>query len=302
VAGKWRLIEKISNGGFGVVYRAVNVFDNTIYAVKVERELMQKDSALRNELRVYNNILRSDPNSSGTGIARIFHYGHVDKDYRALVMQRLGPSLEDLFQYCGRSFSLKTVLMLGEQMIQRLEYLHVRNIIHQDIKPENFMMGLANGVDGAIVYIADFGLSKDFESTPPFPHKSTAPQLPQGTTRYCSVKAHRGHLQSYRDDLECLGYVLIYFLRGGRLPWCGLRNGRPTMTDEEHARAVMQIKMSISVQKLCEGLPEEFARYFEHICALRYGEVPRYAYLRGLFWELYRSRGYAQDNVYDWSI
>lgn len=135
-------------------------------------------------------------------------------------MDQLGISLEEAFNNCGRKFTLKTVLLLADQMIQRLEFVHSWGYIHRDIKPDNFLIGVD---DPHYIYIVDFGLAKrfyDFKLKKHIPFWEGKSLI--GTVRYASVKTHLGIEQSWRDDLESLGFVLIYFLKGD-LPWMGLK-------------------------------------------------------------------------------
>ena len=142
-------------------------------------------------------------------------------DYNVLVMELLGNSLEDLFQKQHKQFSIKTTCMLGIQMIDRIEWVHNKLIVHRDIKPDNFVMG--RGDSAHIVYLLDFGLSKKYWSSHLNSHlKFTINKKLTGTARYASINALRGCEQSRRDDLEAIGYVLLYFLRGS-LPWQGLK-------------------------------------------------------------------------------
>lgn len=156
----------------------------------------------------------------GVGIPHIRWYGQ-EKDYNVLVMDLLGPSLEDLFNFCSRRFTMKTVLMLADQMISRIEYVHTKNFIHRDIKPDNFLMGIGRHCNK--LFLIDFGLAKKYRDN------RTRQHIPYredknltGTARYASINAHLGIEQSRRDDMESLGYVLMYFNRTS-LPWQGLK-------------------------------------------------------------------------------
>eukprot|EP00579_Thalassiosira_antarctica_P030967 CAMPEP_0202028940 /NCGR_PEP_ID=MMETSP0905-20130828/63711_1 /ASSEMBLY_ACC=CAM_ASM_000554 /TAXON_ID=420261 /ORGANISM="Thalassiosira antarctica, Strain CCMP982" /LENGTH=528 /DNA_ID=CAMNT_0048592669 /DNA_START=329 /DNA_END=1914 /DNA_ORIENTATION=- len=160
---------------------------------------------LRHEYKVYREL------QNAPGFAKVHYFGTQDS-YNLMVMDLLGPSLEDQFNKCSRRFSLKTVLMIADQMLERVEVMHSRHLIHRDIKPANFVTDPSQ----AVVYCIDFGLSKRYR------HPRTLQHIPQregrsltGTPRYASINNHLGVEQSRRDDLESIGYVLVYFLKGG---------------------------------------------------------------------------------------
>ena len=213
-----------------------------------------------------------------------------------MVIDLLGPSLEDLFNQCNRKFSEKTVLMLADQLIRRLEYLHERNLVHRDVKPDNFLMGV--GKRSNVVYVIDFGLAKKYRDSRYGTHLEYREnkQL-TGTARYASLSTHLGIEQSRRDDLESLGYVLLYLLRGG-LPWQGLK---AKDKNQKYSR-ITDKKILTPIEELVEGYPEEFGVYLNYCRSLKFEEKPDYKYLRGLFRALFFQRGYAYDFQWDWLI
>ncbi|CAN4084793.1 unnamed protein product [Withania somnifera] len=211
-------------------------------------------------------------------------------------MDLLGPSLEDLFNFCSRKLSLKTVLMLADQMINRIEFVHSKSFLHRDIKPDNFLMGLGRRANQ--VYIIDFGLAKkyrDNSSHQHIPYRENKNLT--GTARYASMNTHLGIEQSRRDDLESLGYVLMYFLRGS-LPWQGLKAGNKKQKYEK----ISEKKVSTSIEALCRGYPTEFASYFHYCRSLRFEDKPDYAYLKRIFRDLFIREGFQFDYVFDWTI
>ena len=211
-----------------------------------------------------------------------------------MVMELLGKSLEDLFQENGKRFTLKTVCMIADQMIERLEFIHNKHIIHRDIKPDNFVMGLSN--KNQTVYLLDFGLAKKYRSSRTLQHiKFNINKKLTGTARYASINALRGCEQSRRDDLEAIGYVLMYFLRGS-LPWQGLRVDRK----EDRYKKIYEKKKATSPEELCAGFPPELAEYIRYTRNLEFEQNPDYQYLRGLFKKILETKGYECDMMFDW--
>jgi casein kinase 1 len=287
VGGIYCLGRKLGSGSFGDIYFAVNTQTGEELAVKLE-STKSKHPMLMYEAKLLKHL------QGVPGIASV-HYCDVEGDYNVMVMDLLGPSLEDLFNICHRKFSLKTVLMVADQMLYRIEYLHSKNFIHRDIKPDNFLIG--HGKKSNIVYLIDFGLAKKYrdpKSQQHIPYRENKSLT--GTARYASINAHLGIEQSRRDDLEAIGYVLMYFNRG-QLPWQGFQAN----SKEEKYHKIMESKRATSVETLCKGHPAVFASYLNYCRALRFEDRPDYAYLRRLFKDLFMREGFVNDGMFDWS-
>uniref|UniRef100_A0A3Q2XU90 non-specific serine/threonine protein kinase n=1 Tax=Hippocampus comes TaxID=109280 RepID=A0A3Q2XU90_HIPCM len=282
VGNKYRLGRKIGSGSFGDIYLGEEV------AIKLEC-VKTKHPQLHIESKFYKMM------QGGVGIPSIKWCG-AEGDYNVMVMELLGPSLEDLFNFCSRKFSLKTVLLLADQMISRIEYIHLKNFIHRDVKPDNFLMGL--GKKGNLVYIIDFGLAKKYRDARTHQHIPYRENKNlTGTARYASINTHLGIEQSRRDDLESLGYVLMYFNLGS-LPWQGLK----AATKRQKYERISEKKMSTPIEVLCKGYPSVFSTYLNLCRSLRFDDKPDYSYLRQLFRNLFHRQGFSYDYVFDWSM
>ncbi|CAL9087342.1 casein kinase 1-like isoform X1 [Musa acuminata AAA Group] len=288
IGEKFKLGKKIGCGSFGELHLGVNIQSGEEVAIKLE-SVKAKHPQLHYESKLYMLL------QGGTGIPHLKWFG-VEGEYNVMVIDLLGPSLEDLFNYCSRKFSLKTVLTLADQMINRVEYMHSRGFLHRDIKPDNFLMGLGRKANQ--VYIIDYGLAKkyrDLQTHKHIPYRENKNLT--GTARYASVNTHLGVEQSRRDDLESLGYMLMYFLRGS-LPWQGLKAGNKKQKYDK----ISEKKMLTSVEVLCRSYPSEFVSYFHYCRSLRFEDKPDYSYLKRLFRDLYIREGHQFDYIFDWTI
>ncbi|XP_004297828.1 PREDICTED: casein kinase I-like [Fragaria vesca subsp. vesca] len=289
IGGKFKLGRKIGSGSFGELYLGINVRTGEEVAVKLE-SVKTKHPQLHYESKLYMIL------QGGKCVHHLKWFG-VEGEYNVMVIDLLGQSLEEKFNYCNRKFSLKTVLMLADQLIDRVEYVHSRGFLHRDIKPDNFLLGLRRKANQ--VYIIDYGLAKkyrDLQTHKHIPYRENKNLT--GTPRYASVNTHLGIEQSRRDDLESLGYVLMYFLRGS-LPWQGLKAG----TKKQKYDKIREKKMFTPIEGLCKSYPSEFTTYFHYCRSLRFEDKPDYSYLKRLFQDLFIREGYRSDDyVFDWTM
>jgi len=245
-----------------------------------------------NQLKTEYDTLRiiNAANENIQGFSKPFWFG-VEGRFSCLAMELLGRSLEDRMQQCGKRLSPQSCVLIIDQILRRLEFLHSLGLIHRDIKPENFMFGIGRRVH--VLYLIDFGLGRRY-----WREKQHAPmrtlQSLTGTARYASINAHKGMEQSRRDDLEAVGHMLFYFLRGS-LPWSGLE----AKSQEEKYRRIREVKETYPINQLCEGHPSHFAKYLEQARALKYTERPDYVAFRKMFAGLRAEIGPSSDHDFE---
>ena len=280
---KYRLLKKLGEGSFGSVYKAM--YNGNYYALKMEDISLDYD-LLENEATILHYL-------QGPNIPR-FESFSKDKGYHVLIMELLDTSLDNLFAKYHK-FSIKTVAMLGYQIIKILKYIHDKHIIHRDIKPDNFAMG-RNEFNGTL-YLIDFGLAKKFRSS------RTLKQFPltkrkslTGTARYASINALQGYEQSRRDDLESAAYVLMYLLRGD-LPW---QNIKIKGKKDKYAK-ICNKKKEVTSQELCKNYPKEFAEILEYFKNLGYTEDPNYEMCCQKMINILDREKESFDYIYDWT-
>ena len=264
---------KLGKGQFYEVYYGLDKKNNEEVAIKLE-PISSRYNQLLYESKVYQIL------DGVTGIPKFIWYGKQE-NYNILIIELLGRSLEDIFNYCKRNFSLLTTLMVVEQMISRIEYIHNKNFIHRNLSPENFLIGRKNKKN--IIYLIDFLFAKRYnnpkKNNEHIPFRDGKAQI--GNSRYSSINSQLGLEQSRRDDVESLGYILVYFMKG-KLPWQGIK----ATTSKEKFERIKDRKIMTTVDSLCEGLPNEVKIFIEYTKNLKFEENPHYLFLKNILREI----------------
>lgn len=284
VERKYRVISKIGEGTFGKIFKGLNINNNTYVAIKIEKS--SSTNLLIHEAKIYKNLENSK------GIPKMLSFGKEGK-FNYLVLNLFDESLEDMKDICGDHLSLKSVIQIALQTIERISVIHQHGIIHRDIKPDNFVVDRKTNE----VYLIDFGLAKRYLDEEDKHIVAVNNKKLTGTARYASVNNHKGICPSRRDDLESLGFVLLYLLKGN-LPWQGINNSDKDIK----YNMIGDKKQNTNILEEFPNIPGELITYILYCRSLEYDEDPDYDYLINMFNNLKKLHGFENDNIYDWNI
>lgn len=287
IAGRWAIHNSMDIGGNGEVFEGRDIFLDETVAIKIA--LKPKMRSLEYERDVYNRIWSF---GAVIGIPKMLFYGS-QQDKEVLVMTHHGMSIQHHFSRMEQTLSLKSVLMLGIQVVSRIEALHKAGLVHCDIKPQNL---LAGNRAKCVIHLIDFGATRPYISILKR-HISEDDRKGgfAGTDKYASISAHTGVGLSRKDDLQSLVYVLVY-LFSGSLPWSNI-----SIKDRgRHRRMVEDKKKTTSVNTLTSGMPLEVSIFADCIFKLGFREDPDYRLLRGLLRSALSGIRARNDSVFDW--
>eukprot|EP01130_Rhizamoeba_saxonica_P001746 TRINITY_DN11600_c0_g1_i1.p1 TRINITY_DN11600_c0_g1~~TRINITY_DN11600_c0_g1_i1.p1 ORF type:complete len:351 (-),score=62.43 TRINITY_DN11600_c0_g1_i1:97-1113(-) len=296
-SNRFILLHKLGKGGFGLIYAGIDILTGKEIAIKLEDISRARKKYLRLEYKIYKR-LQSDwyyfPYDGPKNTPTIYFYGQ-DGGFRVLVMDLLGPSLSELFVYQHQQFSIKTCCMLAVKMINAIEHLHSKGLLHRDVKPGNFVTG--RGENANEIYAIDYGLASPYidGNGNHIPYSNEARF--HGTDKYASINNHRKIEPGRRDDLESVGYLLIYFAKGN-LPWAAKHRN---VKKRNRRKVYGDTKEKTSIEELTSGLPSAFEEYFMYIKRLHFSDRPDYDYLRYIFYRTLVENGEEFDNVMDWA-
>jgi len=274
--------------GFAFVFKGFDHEKQTHVDIKVENmDVKNAHRTIKKEWRLLSKL-----HNSGCHVPVPIHCGRV-QSRRFLVMSKCGPALSEYWTSCGKQFSLQTVISLMIELLQIIESLHSVGIIHRDIKLQNIKTSIH---DPTVLFLWDFSLSDFYQEPYSKKHIRMTENNPRyGTLRYASINCHDGIEQSRRDDLETLGYSIIYSMDGS-LPW-------GSVVEKDTRRKWMkvgEIKKGCSVERLCNGFPDCFFQYFKYVRSLDFDSAPDYATLRNLFSDTYNSHSFERNFRFDW--
>lgn len=287
-ASRYSVQELLGEGCFGAVHKGKDVITGRIVAIKFEDQDCGAPGSLSQEQKLLSCICQP---SCPQGFVEVFYFGREGSSI-CMVMDYLGKSLLDIVDDSGQGrLDVPSTVLVAEQAIKRLEYLHSKGVVHRDIKPENFMWGVGDKIHH--LYLIDFGLSARYFERKHVTMKSNNSMI--GTARYASIGVHKGHTQSRRDDLEALGNMMFFLLLGA-LPWSGLK----ASSDEEKYKKIGEKKESTPVADLCRGFPPAFEHYLMYCRGLPYAERPDYERIRQLFRKAREDIGPLKDQQFSW--
>lgn len=288
---KYQLREIIGEGSFGKIFEAINIYTDEIVAIKIEKK---NESVMIN----VKNVLKHEANIYGRckgikGIPQLRFYGTVD-NYSYMVIDKLGESICTLMEKCGNTFNIRTVIILGIQLLNIIEKLHNIGIVHRDLKPDNVLIG--TGKNRKQFYLIDFGLSKHILNTDGTIIQMNAGRSLTGTAKYVSLNVHNGIEPSMRDDIESIAYILIFCLKG-QLPWQFI-SGK---TKTEKYQNIKAAKEQTSLHDLCIDLPLEILIFISYCKSLKYDDIPDYNYLKCVLYNLFKHKKYIVEEEFEWN-
>lgn len=268
--------------------------------IKMKHENYNDDiESIRWEYKVYKTL------ESSKGMLRVprpFYLGSI-LNYEAIVLELLGPSLLDIWHRCKQRLSIRTLAQIGYQLVCLMKFFHDRGFVYQNIRPEHFLYGVSGLDKWMWMYAVDLKWCKNYleEKQGNMVHISSeqvSGPLHIGThIRFMSINAHRGIEQSRRDDLESIGYLLVYLFRG-ELPWMKLEN----IVDEQECHGRIAQCKEKSAQSICQNMLPEFEQYLMTVKNLGFDQKPNYQMLGELFKNVQKFIGFESKlELYDWN-
>jgi len=275
ISNKYNLIEKISEGSFGSVFKAENIRTKENVAIKFEIK-MDNIKSLKNEAKIYQYLGKIN------GFPQLKMFGTTDK-VNYLVIDLLGNSLSNTILYFNK-LSLKTTLIIGTQMINRIKVLHENQLLHRDIKPSNFLFGLEKDINK--LYLVDFGFSKRYIYSGTHIQEKKLTKI-VGSLNFVSLNIHNYVEPSRRDDLESCIYIMLTMLLG-KLEWF----------DKSNLNEIYKLKEQII---LLEEVPNFIKFLLNYVRKMKFDETPDYNYIINIIIETFKTNLFENDDKFEWN-
>jgi serine/threonine protein kinase len=249
IGNKYKIISKIGEGSFGQIFKGQNIRTSELVAIKME-SIEFDTKLLKNESIIYQYL------NGLQGVPFVKWFGK-DDNYYYMVINLLGDSLQTIKNQ-KQKFSLKLTLQIGFQALNLLKSIHSKGLVHRDIKPDNFLIGLNNKIKS--IYLIDFGFCKTYS----LQNTNLKTNSLIGSPMYASINAHKLLDLTRRDDLESLGYMLAYFYLGS-LEW----EGNAKFNSDEYIFLKSKLVKN-------ECLPVVLINYIKYVRSLEFEEKPNY--------------------------
>ena len=280
---KYKTVKLISKSKFSSIYEGINIKTKEKIAIKLEEK--NKYNLLEKEAYTLFSI-------KGYGIIDLLSFGKNTK-YNIMIQPLLGDSIHNFFLSQFKNFSLSDICLISLQCLERIEWIHKNDIIHRDIKPDNFLFGIK---DPRTIYLIDFGLSKKYRSKRTLKHiKYCYTRKIVGTARYTSINSLRGYEMSRRDDLESFYYMVIFFILK-KLPWQDIKaNSRV-----EKYHKILELKFIFDIDDYKILLPNEIIKMFKYVKKLKFEETPNYSMIKNSFKSILYNIGHTEIETFSW--
>ena len=280
---KFKVLKSILKTKFNSIYEGINIQTKEKVVIKLEK--INEYNFLEKEAYTLFSI-------KGFGIIDLISFGKNSK-YNIMIQPLLGDSLNKLFLENNKNFTLVDICLIGIQCLERIEWIHKNNIIHRDIKPDNFLLGIK---DPRIIYLIDFGLCKKYRSERTLKHiKYCYTRRIVGTARYNSINSMKGYELSRRDDLESFYYMIIFFFLK-KLPWQDIQE----KTKVEKYKKILELKISFDINDYKILLPNEIIKMFKYVKNLKFEEEPNYLMIKDSFKSILYSIDHNEKEIFSW--